>query len=360
VWGGYGSTPQQYTELYWAANRLPVYKPCEAPCEWSRDPSFKETSDVVLIETLNAIKFGHAETLNDLYGSGIMPPLTQNPQPVKAMVYFEPFNEFPAATMGPIRDLFDFFLEPTSPPDADPSKIIRTSMICEWMLQPPAGMPRYPSEQPPKNIAEWAGFGLDTYFMHTAKAFADRKLLIWHHDPNHGIASAFRKFQHDFQRDATGTRGADWSSANVDFSRKHKSLEDTRDRIAALDDYRFVLVTEFQHMRDWVEMEIVQGFIVGAVPVYMGAPNVEEFTLGGKGTYIDVVGDGWMDKPANELVDFLVNMDEQTYNTYTVWKRDGPANVQPSFKQKLTQCVYNAECRLCEAAHQKLGTVTLG
>jgi hypothetical protein len=51
-------------------------------------------------------------------------------------------------------------------------------------------------------------------------------------------------------------------------------------RLTFLSQYRFVLVVEATEEDDWMEPFLSQVFLAGAVPVYLGAPNVLQYTPG--------------------------------------------------------------------------------
>lgn len=84
-----------------------------------------------------------------------------------------------------------------------------------------------------------------------------------------------------------------------------------------ISEYKFTLAFENAIAVDYVTEKFFQPLIIGSVPVYLGAPNVEDFAPGDN-CYIDAnsfssIGD---------LADYLVMLDQhdELYNQYLNWK----------------------------------------
>ncbi len=97
-------------------------------------------------------------------------------------------------------------------------------------------------------------------------------------------------------------------------------------------------------------MEFSQAFAAGAVPVYLGAPDAVDYATDGEGSYIDVIKEGWANDPEG-LFAFLKDMTQEKYEQYLAWKKKRPEELSSTFIKKSRQCVYEAECRICEALH---------
>jgi hypothetical protein len=120
--------------------------------------------------------------------------------------------------------------------------------------------------------------------------------------------------------------------------------------VAHLSGYKFVFITENKIQKGWVEMGFSQAFAAGAVPVYLGAPDAVNYAADGEGSYIDVIKEGWANDPEG-LLAFLKDMTQEKYEQYLVWKKKRPEVLSSTFIEKSRQCVYEAECRICEALH---------
>ena len=63
-----------------------------------------------------------------------------------------------------------------------------------------------------------------------------------------------------------------------------------------------------------------------------------------------MIKEGWANDPEG-LLAFLEDMTQEKYEQYLAWKKKGPEGLSSTFIEKSRQCVYEAECRLCEALH---------
>jgi hypothetical protein len=86
---------------------------------------------------------------------------------------------------------------------------------------------------------------------------------------------------------------------------------------ALISRYRFTLAFENSICKDYVTEKFFDPLIAGSVPVYLGAPNVEDFAPGDN-CYIDATR---FDNPRS-LAQFLVGLaaDENAYAHYLQWK----------------------------------------
>jgi hypothetical protein len=358
VWAGFGAPmdEKQTVSLNWAAAGLKLYKgQADARCSFvdvlPSNAAEHEHTLAVVTETVNVIKFQHGEVLEDpsLFTQTMLEQVdeqhTLTRPPTQVLFYFEPIEAYPRVTIASeIRKQFDIIVEPSTPVKLiSPSQtILPVTMTCPWFR---ATVPaNFPPSLPNSNLEEQTHW-LETYFHLQPLPFAEQDFLIHHNE--HGAAAAHSDFLSSF-RDLIQAAGDEKKS---DFSKQHKQLPDLQSRIEALNSYRFTLVTEFVVQRGWVEMEFSQAFAAGSVPVYLGAPDAADFAPGGRRSYIDVVRDGWLERGPQALVKYLLNMSAVEHARYLSWKTDRV--VSASFQWKLSQCVYYAEDRLCDAIIQK-------
>lgn len=112
-------------------------------------------------------------------------------------------------------------------------------------------------------------------------------------------------------------------------------------------DYKFVIGVENALARDYVTEKFFNPLLAGTVPVYRGAPNVEEFAPGRR-CFVDAAD---FQSPA-ELADFMNRCyaTPSLYDELTAW-REQP--LQPSFLQKLELVKEHPFVRLCRLVEEK-------
>ena len=108
-------------------------------------------------------------------------------------------------------------------------------------------------------------------------------------------------------------------------------------------DYKFVIGVENALARDYVTEKFFNPLLAGTVPVYRGAPNVEEFAPGRK-CFVNAAD---FRSPA-ELADFMNRCYAvpALYDELTAW-RERP--LLPGFLQKLERVKEHPFVRLCKA-----------
>jgi hypothetical protein len=114
--------------------------------------------------------------------------------------------------------------------------------------------------------------------------------------------------------------------------------------------YKFSIAFENAVSEDYVTEKFYDPLIAGSVPVYLGAPNVNEFAPGDH-CYIDV-----NDFPSvKALATFLMELDNdsQRYQEYLKWKL---LPFRDTFARHKTVVEIHALDRLCEILKQKLGS----
>jgi hypothetical protein len=136
------------------------------------------------------------------------------------------------------------------------------------------------------------------------------------------------------------------------YGRKFKNrdlLDDKgfQTKMDVISSYKFTLAFENAIGVDYVTEKFFDPLIAGSVPVYLGAPNIEEFAPGEK-CYIDIQTFGHM----NELVDYLLMLDqnEHLYNEYLSWKCHP---FRPSFITMAEELQKHPFLRLCDILEKK-------
>jgi hypothetical protein len=106
--------------------------------------------------------------------------------------------------------------------------------------------------------------------------------------------------------------------------------------------YKFTLVFENSIAEDYVSDKFFDPLIAGSVPVYLGAPNIDEFAPGDK-CYINVND---FKGPA-ELAEHLnwLDRDERAYNEHLMWKKQP---LRRRFLEMTESLPGDVFCRLCD------------
>ncbi|ELR22642.1 Alpha(1,3)-fucosyltransferase 10, putative [Acanthamoeba castellanii str. Neff] len=106
--------------------------------------------------------------------------------------------------------------------------------------------------------------------------------------------------------------------------------------------YKFTIAIENSISLDYVTEKLFHSFIVGTVPIYLGAPNVDSFAPAEKSVIKVTDFDG-----PKELAAYLRALDEDddAYGEYLQWKRDGPSQ---SFVDLQRTSPRTGPCRLCK------------
>lgn len=109
-----------------------------------------------------------------------------------------------------------------------------------------------------------------------------------------------------------------------------KLLEDTgrRTKLDILARYKFTLAFENSITRDYVTEKIFDALAAGSVPVYLGAPNINEFV---PGEHCFINASDFQNPRA--LADYLLHLaaNESEYESYLAWKN---APLAPAFLEK--------------------------
>jgi predicted alpha-1,2-mannosidase len=127
---------------------------------------------------------------------------------------------------------------------------------------------------------------------------------------------------------------------NHDKPPEDKNLPWIQNKIKLLRAYKFHAAFENGNVRDYVTEKVYTALAAGTVPIYMGAPNIDEFVP--KGSIIRV--DSFEDTAAlaKHIQECLTN--ETLYQSYHDW-RDRPLNSE--FVEKFAFTNVTTECRTC-------------
>jgi len=112
--------------------------------------------------------------------------------------------------------------------------------------------------------------------------------------------------------------------------------------------YKFTFAFENAIAKDYVTEKFFDPLIAGSVPVYLGAPNIDEFAPGDR-CFINVQDFESPRKLAEYLL--MLNENDDLYAMYFTWKRKP---LRPSFLGKLEKLRIEPFVRLCMVVRDKL------
>lgn len=113
------------------------------------------------------------------------------------------------------------------------------------------------------------------------------------------------------------------------------------DKVDTLKRYKFSLAFENSNEEDYVTEKFFQSLVAGAVPVFVGAPNIMDFAPSPSSVlHIKSLNDvPAVAKTMKHLADNPI-----AYNQSVSWKYDGPSD---SFKALVDMAAVHSSCRLC-------------
>lgn len=124
---------------------------------------------------------------------------------------------------------------------------------------------------------------------------------------------------------------------------------DDNDRLESeFSKYKFVLVMETSNLKDYVTSTLSAVFKSGSLPVYLGAPNIDDW-IPSEDSIIRV---NQFSSPST-LAEYLIYLDknEEEYNKFFQWKAQPP---RAQFLKIIEDCVFQSECRLCRSVSKLL------
>ncbi|XP_042407119.1 glycoprotein 3-alpha-L-fucosyltransferase A-like [Zingiber officinale] len=121
----------------------------------------------------------------------------------------------------------------------------------------------------------------------------------------------------------------------------HKNRDENVDKVEALKHYKFSLAFENSNEEDYVTEKFFQSLVAGAIPVVVGAPNIQEFAPSPSSVlHIKELDD--VESVAKTMKFLATNLN--AYNKSVSWKHEGPSD---SFKALVDMAAVHSSCRLC-------------
>jgi len=130
---------------------------------------------------------------------------------------------------------------------------------------------------------------------------------------------------------------------------RHSEADDGRPfKMATIARYRFTLAFENAIATDYVTEKFFDPLLAGSVPVYLGAPNIDDFAPG-ENCFIDA--SAW--DSAESLARHLVSVahDDALYRRYTTWRNEP---FKHGFETLVEMNQTHAFARLCRAVDNLL------
>uniref|UniRef100_A0A0D9X8U0 Fucosyltransferase n=1 Tax=Leersia perrieri TaxID=77586 RepID=A0A0D9X8U0_9ORYZ len=121
----------------------------------------------------------------------------------------------------------------------------------------------------------------------------------------------------------------------------HRNRDGKVDKVETLKRYKFSLAFENSNEEDYVTEKFFQSLVTGAIPVVIGAPNIQEFSPG-EGAILHIKELDDVPSIANTMKHIASN--QEAFNQSLRWKYDGPSD---SFKALIDMAAVHSSCRLC-------------
>ncbi|OIV93285.1 hypothetical protein TanjilG_23126 [Lupinus angustifolius] len=121
----------------------------------------------------------------------------------------------------------------------------------------------------------------------------------------------------------------------------HRNHDGRVNKVETLKRYKFSLAFENSNEEDYVTEKFFQSLVAGTVPVFVGAPNIEDFApYPGSVLHIKKLED------AESIAKTMKHLAEnpEAYNQSLRWKYEGPSD---SFKALVDMAAVHSSCRLC-------------
>lgn len=121
----------------------------------------------------------------------------------------------------------------------------------------------------------------------------------------------------------------------------HRNRDGRVDKVEALKRYKFSLAFENSNEEDYVTEKFFQSLVAGAIPVVVGAPNIQDYAPAPNAiihikTIDEIVS-------AAKTIKYLAS-NATAYNERLRWKFEGPSD---SFKALVDMAAVHSSCRLC-------------
>lgn len=121
----------------------------------------------------------------------------------------------------------------------------------------------------------------------------------------------------------------------------HRNHDGRVDKVDTLKNYKFSLAFENSNEEDYVTEKFFQSLVAGAIPVVVGAPNIQDFAPSNNSVlHIKELSD--VLSVAKTMKYLATNSD--AFNKSIRWKYEGPSD---SFKALVDMAAVHSSCRLC-------------
>ncbi|KAL5221372.1 hypothetical protein ABZP36_026085 [Zizania latifolia] len=121
----------------------------------------------------------------------------------------------------------------------------------------------------------------------------------------------------------------------------HRNRDGKVDKVETLKRYKFSLAFENSNEEDYVTEKFFQSLVTGAIPVVIGAPNIQEFSPR-EGAILHIKELDDVPTVAKTMKHIASN--HEAFNQSLRWKYDGPSD---SFKALIDMAAVHSSCRLC-------------
>ncbi|KAF2077231.1 hypothetical protein CYY_001485 [Polysphondylium violaceum] len=298
-WTGWGQQSGFYSK--WGGYQ--VYKePCPYDCQFIGEQSLYKSADMVLFEPQQLGKRGPKYPAEKICGQKY------------AMITYETPFYFPIQADKDYLSHMDWRISYQKQSD------IRISLMCGW------------------------GFDLNDYIA-PGPSFLERKKFAIFVASNckRGGAKQRTEYVEELMKyipiDSYGL-----CLRNVPEKALSRNTELNRfiDKVELFRQYKFILAFENNNYTDYVTEKLSHAFLGQSLPVYMGAPNVDEWLPGHK----SIIKTDDFSSPkdlANHLLKLATNQPE--YESYFDWKK---RPLRKEFIDRYHECVLSAECRICK------------
>jgi hypothetical protein len=169
------------------------------------------------------------------------------------------------------------------------------------------------------NAVMWAGSNCEPTRLQMVEAIAS-------HIPVH----SFGKCMHNMDEDVAVPECA------IHKQRGHKT-------ICLLRHYKFYIAFENTRYPDYISEKLYNGLIAGAVPIYLGAPNIVEH-LPAPSSIVDVSQFKGVEELSQYVKDAINN--ESVYNSHQAWRKQPFSR---GFQRDVRNSVLDVYCLLCDA-----------
>lgn len=122
-------------------------------------------------------------------------------------------------------------------------------------------------------------------------------------------------------------------------------------KIKVLEQYKFYLAFENSNLTDYVTEKLLHGFMATTLPIYMGAPNINDFLPHNH----SVIKTSDFQSPQHLAAHIQYLLQNKTaYDEYFLWRQLPPTDIQVPKSMRPRSCPYCDKswyCRICLRLH---------